>query len=537
MDQPWLGSVLRPLLVITLVLCINVVFVTLLGRFAPELSTAFTRGLLLLASLAAVVGALSTTILAQPTLRLSRTATVRMAELGVFLIATRLLVWLTAGGFPSMRQIVREPITSLIDPLFVVAAFVVSFAWLTAAEVTGDLNQLGLGSDELYVAEQRSSRSGDPMRASGINRREILNAFAMRWASLGVMLIALTALLRREMRFDGAFALMRQQIEPAVMTAVILYFLAGLLLLSHGQLALLRSRWTLDRLPSAPEVTQRWPFTLLAVLGAIALLALLLPFGGTFLLASALSFILSTLMAVVLTFYRLALFGLLWLLSVLGIVPPPTTPQSASQPIVPPPAAAPAITAQLPEWLGAAMFYGLLALLCLYALRVYLGDRELRAGWLTWVINAFRRRWAEWRALLRRQQQRLVRSGGDGKEGGGDGAIWPWSLLLRGDPDHKVRALYLATLRRAADEGTPRADAETPFDFAPRLEQTVEDEPESSEAVRLLTDAFVDVRYAGRHADEARAGTLHKKWQALDRALRRHKTPPAPPPLPPEPQP
>lgn len=535
-DQAWLGSVLRPLLIVMLVLCINVVFVTLISRFAPELPSAFTRGLLLLAGLAAAVGALSTTILAQPTLRLSRTAAMRAAEVGIFLLATRLLVWMTATGFPSMRQIVRQPVTSFIDPLYLVAAFVVAFAWLTAAEITGDLNQLGLGSDELYVAEQRSSRTGDPMRASGINRRDILNAFAMRWAALGVMLIALTALLRREMAFDGLFDLMRQDIEPVVMAAVVLYFLGGLVLLSHGQLALLRARWTLDRLPSQPAVVRRWPYLVLALLGGAALLAMLLPFGGTFLLASVLSFIISMLMAIVMTFYRLVIFGMMWLLSFFGVAQTPQPAQGAITPVIPE-APPPALAVQMPEWLGAGIFYGLVALLCLYALSVYLGDRELRLGWLTWILNAFRKRWEEWRTLLRRQQQRLVRSGADKQPGEGDGRGWPWSLLLRGDPDHKVRALYLATLRRAADGGLPRADAETPLDFAPRLEQTLEDEPESSDAVRLLTDAFVDVRYAGRHADEGLVGTLHKKWQALDRALRRHTPPSHPSPPPPEMEP
>ncbi|MGL4648817.1 MAG: hypothetical protein ACRC1H_05370, partial [Caldilineaceae bacterium] len=80
-DQAWLGSVLRPLLIVTLVICVNVVLVAFIDRFEPALPSLYTGGLVLLASVAAVVGALSTTVLAQPALRLSRTSALRLAEL------------------------------------------------------------------------------------------------------------------------------------------------------------------------------------------------------------------------------------------------------------------------------------------------------------------------------------------------------------------------------------------------------------------------------------------------------------------------
>jgi hypothetical protein len=524
-DQAWLGSALRPLLIVVLVSCINVVFVAIINRFAPELHSTFTGGLLLLAILAAVVGSLSTTVLAQPALRLSRTAALRLAELGLFLIATRLLVWATATGFPDGRQIVREPVTTLIDPLFLASAVVVGFAWLTASEVTEDLNQLGLGSDELYVAERRSDRSGDPMRSSGIDRRAVLTSFAIRWVTLGLLLIVLATGLRQEMRFDGFLSIARQNIEPAAMTALLVYFLAGLLLLSHGQLALLRARWTLDRMPSDESVTRRWPPLVMALIAGAALLALLLPFGGTFLLATILSTVLTTLFVVLMTLYRLLLFGFLWLLSLFGVAPPPPPPDSvqATQPVAP--EAAPIAFAQMPPWLGAGLFWGVLLLICLYALMVYLGDRDVRLGWLTWLIRTLRRRWDEWRILLRRTQRRFNRAGTREGQSESTHSLSRWSLLLRGDPDHQVRTLYLTALQNAAEAGIARESAETPLHFAPRLEDSLAGEADSLDAVRSLTDAFVEVRYGGRHASADRARTLHEKWQALRRALRRYKNP------------
>ncbi|MGL4648447.1 MAG: DUF4129 domain-containing protein, partial [Caldilineaceae bacterium] len=500
-----------------------IVLVAFIGRFEPALPSLYTGGLVLLASVAAVVGALSTTVLAQPALRLSRTSTLRLAELSLFLVATRFLVWLTAGGFPPVWQIVREPFSSLFDPLFLVSAFVVTFAWLTAAEVTDDLNQLGLGSDELYVAEQRSDRTGDPMRSSGIDRRSVLTAFAMRWVSLGLLLILLSAALRQEMNLGGFFAILRQSIEPGVMTALIVYFLAGLLLLSHGQLAMLRARWTLDRLPTDATVTRRWAPLVVALVAGAALLALLMPFGGTFLLATVLSTIIAALFVAVLTIYRLLLFGILWLISIFGGTPPPLPPQAVAAPPPTLPQAAPPALVDMPAWLGAGFFYGILVLLVIYALTIYLGDRDVRLGWLTWLIAAFRKRWDEWRGLMRQAQRRFNRAGTGIGENGTQNAPFRLRLPLRGDPDAQVRALYLAALQDAADVGLPRERAETPLDFAPRLEESLIGEPQSRDAVRSLTDAFVDVRYAGRHTSADQARTLQEKWRALTQALRRHK--------------
>jgi hypothetical protein len=467
------------------------------------------------------VGALSSTVLAQPALRLSRTTSLRMAELGLFLIATRLLVWATVQGFPTLDEMIRAPLTTVIDGLFLVSAFVVGFSWITAAEVTDDLNQLGLGSDDLYVAERRSDRSGDPMRSSGIDRREVLTAFAMRWVSLGLMMIVLAAALRQGMSFSGAFALLRQNIEPAVLIALIVYFVAGLLLLSHGQLALLRSRWTLDRMPTDDSVARRWPVAVTLLLVGVAVVAMFMPFGGTFLLATVLSTIIGGLFTLLLTIYRALLFGLIYLLSLFGVNAPPPPP-AAEAPAAPPPAAPlETLTNPLPEWLGPGIFWAALLLLCLFALRIYLSDRDLRLGWWAWLTAALRKRWAAWRLALRDARQRLARATArDGAPHESDGGS-RWRLKLDGDPDEQVRALYLATLQSAAEAGVVREQGETPLHFAPRLAASLEDEEESANAVRVLTDAFVEVRYGGRHAESGLVQELRNQWQQLRQALRR----------------
>jgi len=526
-DQPWLGSIVRPLLIVTLVACLAVALVAFIRRFSPELPAIFSTALTLLAILAGTVGALSTTVLAQPSFRLSRSAALRLAELGLFLIGTRLLVWSAATGYPSLEQMIEEPLLTFVSPLFLVSAFIVTFAWWTAAEVTDDFNQLGLGSDELYVAEMRSDRTGDPMRSSGIDRRAVLTAFAMRWVTLGLMLILLAATLRQGMRFNGLFALIRQDIEPGILAAIIVYFLAGLLLLSHGQLALLRSRWTLERLPSTPAVIRRWSPLVAGVIVGSASLALFLPFGGTFVLATALSAIITGLFVALLAAYRLLLYVLVWVSTLFGVAPPELPPAAPAMATAPETAPAPALAVQLPEWVGAGLFWLALILLCLYALRLYLSDRDVRFGWLAWLLATLRRRWGEWQDLMRQTQRRFNRSGTRKEQTAESSLSARWRLLLRGDPDHQVRTLYLAALRNAADAGIERQRAETPAHFASRLNGALEGEIEKSDAVRSLTDAFVEVRYAGRHTTQSHARALHEKWKALHKALRMHRVGPA----------
>jgi hypothetical protein len=381
------------------------------------------------------------------------------------------------------------------------------------------------------------------MRARGIDRGQVLGAFTMRWVTLGLVLIVLVATLRQGMTVNGFFALLRQDVEPAVMTAVVVYFLAGLLLLSHGRLATLRARWTLERTRSEAAVTRRWPFYVVLLVGAVGLGALLLPFGGTFLLATALSWIIGGVFAFVLLIYRALAYGVIWLFSLLaGDAPPPPPPPP------PPAAAAPAAPAAgpvpplLPEWVGGTLFWVALAMLVAYAAFVYFGEKGTGMGWLHWLLAALQRRWAELTQSVRVRLPALARDG----ERAADGTLRGAQRAARrrlDNPDAQVRALYFATLRAAEEAGVPRAPAETPLRYAPRLAQEVAgadavaterevsapaapptpsdaNADANAAAVRALTDAFVTVRYAGRHADRALARRLEEQWHALQRALR-----------------
>lgn len=472
-DQSWLGSLLRPLLIVIMIGCFALVLTTLLARFAGDRPRGFFAELALLAVVAAIVGSATTTVLAQPSRRAYRAIGYRAAEVGLFLAATRLYVWFASGQWPDMGQMLVRPLDMLLDSLFVGAALIVGLAWFFAVEMTDDFNQLALRADELLHGRPRHGLSDESARGDGVDRSAVLGAFTMRWVTLGLVMIMLAALLRRGISFNGFFGVLRQDVEVTVLAPIIVYFVAGLLLLSHGRLAQLRSRWTMEQTPAQPDVSRRWPWEVIALVGSVALLALLLPLGGTFLLATILSTVIGGLFALVLFLYQLAAFAVLWLSSLFASdTPPPQTVLPPTQSVPPPQAEQ--FHALLPLWAGGAFFWSVVALLVAYAAFVYLRDRGVRFAWLEWLRMALARRWAGLRAALKRTQQRLNPARTSGNDSGVRPSLFAWGRRRWSDPDQQVRSFYLSTLRNAEEAGLPRRPGETPYAYAPRLAQALE---------------------------------------------------------------
>ena len=540
-DQSWLGSVLRPLLIVIMVGCFVLVLTTLLARFAGNVAGGFFAGLALLAVAAAIVGSITTTVLAQPSRRAYRSLGYRAAELGLFLALTRIYVWTAAGRAPDFGQMLVRPLDNLLDGLFAGAALIVGLSWFFAVEMTDDFNQLALRADEILHGKPRHGLADESVRGGGVDRGAVLTDFTMRWVTLGLVMILLAALLRRGITFSSVFGVMRQDVEPTVLAPIIVYFLAGLLLLSHGRLAQLRSRWTMEQTPAQANVTSRWPWEVIVLVGGVALLALFLPLGGTFLLATILGTIITVLFGLVLLLYRLAGAALIWLFTLFAGEPPPPAQnlllptQSVQAPQVQP------LHPVLPPWAGGLFFWSMLALLVAYAAFIYLRDRGVRFAWLDWLRLALARRWGELRAALKRTRARL-RYVGRGAAPTAERP--PWFAFGRrtwNDPDQQVRHLYLSTLHSAEAAGLARRPGETPLRYAPRLAEKLAAPPpdagdaeltpdlaengqapaDPAVAMDALTNAFVEVRYAGGHTNRDQVGLLQGHWERLQAALRR----------------
>lgn len=540
-DQPWLNSIARPLLIIALVSCCAVILVTLVRRILPTLPDVASNILLTMAILSAAVSTLSSTILAQPNQRLQRTIGYRIAELGILLAVARLLLWIFYSGVPAANDLITIPLSVIFDGIFWAALIIITVTWSVASEITSDLQRLALQADELYVAQHHYDRLGDVARTSSVDRPAILNGFVIRWVSLGVLMLFLSAVVRSDLpeqtSFQGTIGVLRRQIESGVAVAVIIYFLCGLLLIGLSQLALLRSRWILDKTPMRSSILSNWPTYVTVLVAAVALLAALMPLGDTFLLGQILNFVIGSVLMIAWGVMQFFMGLLMLLFSLFAGDSAPVSNTPAPAPTFAPPPPPPQTEAILPEWTGGVIFWALMAFLLGNAALIYFGGKHLQLGWLRRLWAFIWMRWSSFADGLQQwQKNRLPQLRSKGQSAGDEDTFWEHPV----NPDtltplEQVRFYYLAVLREAEKAGIPRTKSETPIHYAPRLHNKIAsetkpstsadqsdtrpNETELSGEIDLLTQNFVNVRYAGSNADAQTLTHLRRAWKSLQNRL------------------
>ncbi|MEM7127380.1 MAG: hypothetical protein AAF702_13690 [Chloroflexota bacterium] len=499
-DYPWLTSISRPLLIAVLTGSLTVALLTFLRYAISGIPILYTGVMLLLTVTATIAGCASTTWMAQPTQRMKRNAGLRLAEFGLLFGLTRLLSWITVGNWPSLELFLTRPLESMLDGAFILSLVVVGLAWGMASSITGDFLKISLQPDELYAAQQRTGRSSDdPTPPNYTNRRAVLSGFVSKWMIGGVFMVLLSAGTQLQPSDNGFFALGRQNIDPVVIAATVLYFLTGLILISQGQFAVLRARWTIEKVPSADSVVRNWPLYGTLLIGAIGLVATMLPFGGTFYFAQILTTIIRAISSFVLTAMQIVLgiFGL-FLSLFLG----------ESEDVVETPAQEPIQPFQMPEptpettgpppWLGGTIFWIIITLLLGYALYIYLSGRGVNLVWLRrfWALLIMRIRelfgaYGDWRAT-----RNIFSRKGDNDEGMADGTRPPgWLKRLRLsdlNPDQQVRYFYMTLLEEAQEAGMGRRHSETPNRYSPRLTERLHPVPAPLQDSEVDTDPESD---------------------------------------------
>lgn len=524
-DQDWTLSLLRPVLVAIMAACLVLAIMAFVRRLVPDIPAAYTLLLAGMGALASLVGSVTTTWLAQPGQRVSRSAGVRAAELALVLGAIRIAIWLSTDSWPGLEFFLLRPVDALLDGYFLVALLVVGLAWAMSTAMTEDLLALALQPDDLYSARTFNDRWQDTARPVYTDRPAILRRFVARWVGGGIILVILAAGSRYDLPESGFFGAIRQNIDPTVIGAIIVYFLLGLVLISQGQLALLRARWTLQRTPSAPNILRTWPIYAFLLIVGVGVAATLLPLGGTFYLAQIFTTVISAVLNGIFEAFRFIMTLLMILMAWLGgeaaPEPPPPTPEPLTEliPEVPPEGGF-----EIPPWTGGVIFWAMMTALLLYAAYIYLSGKGTGFGWARRLWEMLRMRWLvlfgayqAWQAERRRAEAaRLAAALAAGKQDG-----LPGWLRLRGlDPDRQIRYYYLSLLHRAEEAGMPRQGAETPLHYAPRLAERLHADDDGRHAIEELTDAFVQVRYAGEHVAPTRVEQLKQGWQQLRRLLR-----------------
>ncbi|HHH41316.1 MAG TPA: DUF4129 domain-containing protein [Chloroflexi bacterium] len=488
----------RPLVISGMVACITSGWVTVLERFLP-----FWQGgyLVLLTGLVTLE-----TLVVDQRLRarhVRRSLPARLAEAAVLLLLLKPATYLRRGWAAlgrDARRWLAQPATFL-DAEYVIGALVLLTMWLLAVEIAVHLRAL----EDPYGLPQD--------RAWGIA------ALKDRFVMGAVVLLMAVGLQRLEVGGTG-LALRPTSVSGLVLHPM-LYVGLGLLLFGQARLAILRAGWERNEVPVAPELGRRWAgWGVLFVLGVSAL-ALLLPAGNTALGLYLFAWLalLATLVAQVVLFLLFALLFLL-LAPCLALFRVPGG-QGLRPPRLPTPPPPPAEATGGPPWLlylRLTLFWVIVAVALFLVLRTYWRERRLAGGWRLWeVLLGWWRALRAWLGRWRRGVTLRRRGPVEGEEPTPSPSrrTW-WSRWRARTARERVRRLYLALLRRAAQAGHPRRPAETPYEYAAGLAPYLADE---EEALAALTRAFVEARYSRREFRAEEVRRLRRLWRRLRAAL------------------
>jgi hypothetical protein len=79
-----------------------------------------------------------------------------------------------------------------------------------------------------------------------------------------------------------------------------------------------------------------------------------------------------------------------------------------------------------------------------------------------------------------------------------------------------VRRLYRQMCRTAQHNGFPRAEAQTPYEYLPVLDQVW---PDSGDQVRIITNAYVRIRYGELPESQAELNEIKEAWEHLKKTI------------------
>jgi len=316
-------------------------------------------------------------------------------------------------------------------------------------------------------------------------------------------------------------------LAPLSSAAALIYVVSGFVLYSRARLMVLQAKWVQEGAHVAPLVEQRWIRSSWLLIALIVAGAALLPRSYALGLLDTLRAILGV------VGYALAMIGyaLMWLLALLLSLPawvlslfmPTGTPVSSAPPPSPP--VAPPQIEHTPNLLAALVFWLCIALLVGYAVAVVvqrhpalmqrIGVIALIQLFIAWLRSIWRQS-VSWAALAIRAVEDALRQPATALQ-----RRRGYVSLRRMTPRDQVRYFYLATLRRAAQSGVARLPAQTPYEYAARLEHAL---PEAASDVAMLTDGFIAAQYSPYTLTADDAERARRPWERLRRALRARRS-------------
>lgn len=534
----WTRRLVRPVLIAALATAPAIallVLVNILTPGEPWLALAW------LAFFVALEGAYTTTWLNNPDSRGVDRLTYRAAEVFLLLVLARIVSWALFGdGLPSpeeMRVYLAAPVSFFLTGGFFTTTMVILVAWYLAVTLGRIFAKMDVGVEEvqyytLSAAEQQAKADDRPINVS---RGLLQDQYLRLWLLVGTFMVIMAALSTFEvgqfLSEPDVLQIARLGLAPAMLFALLLYFLAGLWLLSHARLLRLNFQWLADGVGKEAGLERSWQRGALTLLLVVALVAAFLPIGSTLGISHILRLALDAVLFVAGLIY--AAIGFLFT-AVLRLFignaeeatplltpqPAPTMPAPTPTPVTPPPDPTFA-------FIISSAFWALLIALSIGALLFFLRERGYRLEWkkaqqaMSTVGGQVRALWLRLRRRARvagRQLRQRLR--GPAQE-----SIVPPDNPARGlrrprsmSPREQIRYYYLSIVHRAGERGVPRADNETPLEYIHDLKQQW---PEAEAELDELTRAFVEARYTPRPIDKPAVARVKEEWKRVRERLRR----------------
>lgn len=453
----------------------------------------------------------------------------RVMELGVIFVGLRVASVLArgSGGLAMVEGWLMEPQSIFLDWEMAAGFFWLLLAWGIGSQTALDLEVVD-GPEELQLDERSWEQMRQDLLAYQAERgddRTAMESLSSRFWYGGALLLIVTGM--SQLRFTQLLNFSAPPQDGLLLT-VLFYFLAGLMMLGLIRHTTLRRRWQIKRIDIAPDLSSRWVYYTLTLVGLASLLAFALPtdYSAGMLDYAAYMFDRIAQWALFLSMWLAFLLGLpfvllLWLLSSLfteeslplDVSPPGMMPLQAA----PPPGSS-------PEWyelLRVLLFWALILGIFYFVLRSYLQDHPQLVASLRSMkpVRALRRWWhALWQRLRKWGRAAAARLP-DLISRRIATLSSPKALFQRAgtqSPRQKVLYYYRNILQRAAQQGIGRHQTQTPYEYDHTLEPNL---PAAQEELAHLTHAFVEARYSQHDIAPQDAERAREEWERVKDAL------------------
>ncbi len=515
----WVESVLRPILIASMMACLTAPVVVGLQQLFPGWQGSY---LIVFAFFASLEGILSERALEQRGITGWAYFGSRAAEALILLLLLKLLNYIPFG----FDQLLADAQTWPSDPYGFVkgidlfTAMVFLPLWVGSLYVAHMVRELDVvegkeepppdrTSIEYYLWLTKPSVVRERQESLGWLGETFL------WGGLALLL---------------ASAAVHFFVGSAEVLAVptLLYFALGIALLSQARFSVTHAGWQAQGITIQAGISRKWLVWAVLFFVAVALVALALPAYYSLGPLQALLGVLSILYGIMSFLLSLLLFLLLLPLALLlpGVESQPP-PVLDTTPFAPPEQVA---AGGPPAWLqviGSALFWLLVLAIVGYALVRFWRDRfgpfaegeGAEATWWGRFLAWWRALWQRWLAWQQGVQVRLAQRRAALQDAGLVTSRLPRFFRPgRLPPRELIRYFYLSAARRAADAGQPRTPVQTPYEFRESLDQRFPDlEPD----LEGLTEAFVTARYSGQPVEEADAAAVKPLWQRIKALLQR----------------